>query len=204
MSTRAASRRSSSSSAAAKRPAMAEGAKAAGTAAAQAKKRAALGNITNVVAAPAGRAAALGKVAPPVTGAVHAALSLCVCPSGIVCCAVGGPFFSCGTQVIAPFFSFSDPGVLALGWAGSRFQFTASGCFPPGFQLNQLFRIRVAWRGSSWSLSFTNCNLRDESRAFPGFSFCRFRGSFVSFAIRHCSLHDCIPFFLDTQFSLGE
>ncbi|XP_002454880.1 cyclin-A1-3 [Sorghum bicolor] len=69
MSTRAASRRSSSSSAAAKRPAMAEGAKAAGTAAAQAKKRAALGNITNVVAAPAGRAAALGKVAPPVTGA---------------------------------------------------------------------------------------------------------------------------------------
>ncbi|PAN33077.1 hypothetical protein PAHAL_5G535100 [Panicum hallii] len=60
MSTIAASRRASSSTA--KRPAMAESAKAAGAAAAQAKKRVALGNITNV-AAQGGRAA--GKVAPP-------------------------------------------------------------------------------------------------------------------------------------------
>nr|AAC50013.1 type A-like cyclin [Zea mays] len=71
MSTHAASRRSSSSSAVAKRPAIAEGAtKAAGPGptAAQAKKRTALVNITNV-AAPGARVAAVGKVAPPVTGA---------------------------------------------------------------------------------------------------------------------------------------
>lgn len=75
MSTHAASRRStSSSSAAAKRPAMAEGTKAVGPVAAQAKKRAVLGNITNVVVAPAGRAAVAGKVAPPATAAVRAAL----------------------------------------------------------------------------------------------------------------------------------
>jgi cyclin-A len=76
MSTHAASRRSSSSSAVAKRPAIAEGAtKAAGPGptAAQAKKRTALVNITNV-AAPGARVAAVGKVAPPVTGAVRAAL----------------------------------------------------------------------------------------------------------------------------------
>ncbi|RLM92296.1 cyclin-A1-2 [Panicum miliaceum] len=60
MSTIAASRRASAATA--KRPAMAESAKAPGAAAAQAKKRVALGNITNV-AAQGGRAA--GKVAPP-------------------------------------------------------------------------------------------------------------------------------------------
>jgi len=71
MSTIAASRRASSSTA--KRPAMAEsagGPKAASAAAAQAKKRVALGNITNVaVAAQAGRAA--GKLAPPPASAVR-------------------------------------------------------------------------------------------------------------------------------------
>ncbi|XP_066311749.1 cyclin-A1-1-like [Miscanthus floridulus] len=73
MSTVAASRRSSSSSTA-KRPAIAEGAggpKSAASSAAQAKKRVALGNITNV-AARGGRAVvggSLGNVAPPTTSA---------------------------------------------------------------------------------------------------------------------------------------
>jgi len=72
MSTIAASRRASSATA--KRPAMAEsagGPKAAGAAAAQAKKRVALGNITNI-AAQGGRAA--GKVAPPPASAVRTPL----------------------------------------------------------------------------------------------------------------------------------
>ena len=74
MSTVAASRRSSSSSTA-KRPAIAEGAggpKSAASSAAQAKKRVALGNITNV-AARGGRAVvggSLGNVAPPTTSGV--------------------------------------------------------------------------------------------------------------------------------------
>jgi hypothetical protein len=119
MSTRAASRRSSSSSAAAKRPAMAEGAKAAGTAAAQAKKRAALGNITNVVAAPAGRAAALGKVAPPVTGAVHAALSLSVSVRDRLLCG-WGPFLFMRNASHCAFLFFLGPRCSCPGLGGLK------------------------------------------------------------------------------------
>ncbi|TVU23029.1 hypothetical protein EJB05_32758 [Eragrostis curvula] len=78
MSTNATSRRSTSATATAKRPAMAEnagGPKAVGHGAAQAKKRVALGNITNV-AAGAGRAAANGKVvAPPGSTKLNSATS---------------------------------------------------------------------------------------------------------------------------------
>ncbi|CAD6238870.1 unnamed protein product [Miscanthus lutarioriparius] len=80
MSTIGASRRSSlSSSATAKRPAIAEGAGGPKASAAQAKKRVALGNITNV-AARGGRAVvggSLGNVAPPTTSAkLNAAVPL--------------------------------------------------------------------------------------------------------------------------------
>ncbi|KAL5222759.1 hypothetical protein ABZP36_027472 [Zizania latifolia] len=70
----AASRRSSSSSAAAKRPAVAEGGKAAAGAPAavqQAKKRVALGNITNVAAG--GRVAGPGKVGNAKLNSVNSA-----------------------------------------------------------------------------------------------------------------------------------
>jgi hypothetical protein len=85
---------------------MAEGAKAAGPAAVQAKKRAALGNITNV-AAPGARAAAVAKVAPPATAAVRATLS-------------ARPLSFAMRNASHCAFLFSDPGVLALGWAGSK------------------------------------------------------------------------------------
>lgn len=74
MSTIAASRRSSSSSssATAKRPAIADGPGGPKAAAAQAKKRVALGNITNV-AARGGRASvgSLGNVTAPTSSAVR-------------------------------------------------------------------------------------------------------------------------------------
>lgn len=69
MSTFAASRRSSSAAATAKRPAVQEGAAGPKVGAAQAKKRVALGNITNVSAAGA-RAAGNGKVTAAAGNAV--------------------------------------------------------------------------------------------------------------------------------------